>query len=726
MGVKIDEQQMVIILRAIDETRAAFDSMNKRAKKSGNLLKEIFKKGEMAVFAFEAAVLGAGVYATKKMIDMTVNLAKSAVQTADNFEKLRIQIQTLKGSAEAGDRVFSQLWDIAKKIPFTIDEIAGSAKRLQAFGVLGEDVEEAIVGVADAAAAAGVSMDMMATVMGRAWRQGNFLTRGPGAIFKGIMQTKMGIDDITKLSLPEFQKAVARMLTDPQFGIAGMSKKLATTWTGIQSMISDSLTIIKLEIANAGIFEEVKKVGEDIRDFLRSEDVVSRIKRIGEIIGNVVASFRKKFNEMIATGKINELLDDWIDNVQRWADTAGTIIANLPAIAQTVMNMVSSMSMAFQKLFQLMGKLFQGLAALGLADSVEDEASRTHKALIKINQDISSTRAKLEGGVGSSVDPAYQSELDYLDKMGLTERAAELRKIIAREQAESISLRKEEVAALKNQLVYQEKLQASAQAKFDQINNLKKLLSGEADFSFADLFNGKPGEKAPDKTVTDTDTNVKGLNATLGDTNSAMQELNDSWNFNAEKVLTIKERFQEMLEEYKKAGGVMMDIWKAAADTVQTVFFDVMEGELANLEDMFRSFSSAINQIIAQQASLKLIAAFAPGPAAAAGTGDMGFNPATGEMEGLAFGGPVGGRAGRDLVPKMLTKGEIVLTGRDQQNLYQMIREGGGGKAAGPTTNNYISAMDPTSFYDFLQRNQDAIVGAMGGIRRDGVRGYRG
>jgi len=74
----------------------------------------------------------------------------------------------------------------------------------------------------------------------------------------------------------------------------------------------------------------------------------------------------------------------------------------------------------------------------------------------------------------------------------------------------------------------------------------------------------------------------------------------------------------------------------------------------------------------------------------------------------------------------MLTKGEIVLTGRDQQNLYQMIREGGGGKAAGPTTNNYISAMDPTSFYDFLQRNQDAIVGAMGGIRRDGVRGYRG
>jgi len=308
MAVQVDEQQMVIILRAIDETRQAFESMNKRSKQSGDLLKQVWKKAEMAVLAFEAAVLGAGVYATKKMIDMTTKLARDAVNTADNFEKLRIQIQTLKGSVEAGNRVFDQLWGIAKKIPFTIDEIANSAKRLQAFGVLGEDVEGAIIGVADAAAAAGVSMDMMATVMGRAWRQGNFLTRGPGAIFKGIMQTKMGIDDITKLSLPQFQTAVAKMLTNPQYGIAGMSEKLATTWTGIQSMISDSMTIIKLEIANAGIFEEVKKVGEDIRDFLRSDDVVNRIKRIGEITGEVVARFRKKFLEMVASGKSTSFL----------------------------------------------------------------------------------------------------------------------------------------------------------------------------------------------------------------------------------------------------------------------------------------------------------------------------------------------------------------------------------------------------------------------------------
>jgi len=421
--------------------------------------------------------------------------------------------------------------------------------------------------------------------------------------------------------------------------------------------------------------------------------------------------------------------------VQRWADTAGTIIANLPAIAQTIMNMVSSISMAFQKLFVLLGKLFEGLAALGLADSVEDEASRAFSALNKINEQVSMTQAKLEGGISIFEDPALVKEEQYLKKMGMLERAAELRKQIEQDASDGLATRKEEVAQLKQSLVHQMKIQEIEQRKFDQVQNLKKLLSGTAEFSFSELFTGKPGQKPPEQTVADTKTELEGVREALSDTETEMQKLLKSWNIGEEKVKSIKERFQEMLEEYKNAGGVMMDIWKSAADTVKSVFFDAMEGQFKRMEDYIRDFASAINQIISQQAALKLMTMLAPGAASPTTTATAGNTTAeTGIGQGgvgpggigFAFGGVVNGPTGVDRVAARLTKGEMVLKARDQQNLYRMIQEGGGSKGSSTNVINNISALEPQSFYEFLSRNQDSLVGVMGNLRRDGARGFRG
>jgi hypothetical protein len=82
-----------------------------------------------------------------------------------------------------------------------------------------------------------------ASALGRAFAGG----AGAADILRerGILQLIRdfkGIDDLTKLTLPEFRKAIEETLLDPASGIAGATDKLAKTTVGMMSNLSDSFT----------------------------------------------------------------------------------------------------------------------------------------------------------------------------------------------------------------------------------------------------------------------------------------------------------------------------------------------------------------------------------------------------------------------------------------------------------------------------------------------------
>jgi hypothetical protein len=174
---------------------------------------------------FGTAVLGAG--------------ARSIVQTASNFESLQVRLVALKGSTEEGAKAFNAFTKIAASTPFQVQNVVEAGATLEAFGV---SSEESLKSIADLAAFMGTDIVDASAAFGRAFAGG----AGAADILRerGILQLikdAEGIEDLSKLTLPEFRAALERAMTDPDGKIAGATDLLAQTFSGKISNMQDAV-----------------------------------------------------------------------------------------------------------------------------------------------------------------------------------------------------------------------------------------------------------------------------------------------------------------------------------------------------------------------------------------------------------------------------------------------------------------------------------------------------
>lgn len=169
-----------------------------------------------------------------------VTAIKKAIDTSAQFEAVKVRLNSMFGSVEKGTKAFETFNDIAATTPFTLQDVVEGGAALKAFGT---NAEEMIKPTADLAAFMGVNATEAAQALGRAFAGG----AGAADILRerGILQLVRdfkGIDDLTKLTLPEFRAALQDTLLDPASGIAGATDKLAQTTVGMMSNLSDSFT----------------------------------------------------------------------------------------------------------------------------------------------------------------------------------------------------------------------------------------------------------------------------------------------------------------------------------------------------------------------------------------------------------------------------------------------------------------------------------------------------
>ncbi len=577
---------MSIIIRAKDRTARAFKTIQGNTSKLAGLGRAAFRALEVAVIGFAAAITTVAIVAMKKLISLTIDLNKNAIQTADMFESLTLQVSNLRGSAEEGERVFEELWQTAQKIPFTIDEIARSAKILEAFNLVGENVEGTMVGLADAAAIAGVSMDQMAEIMGRAMTMGTFLARGAGAIFKGMLRTKLGIDDTTA-SVEEFRDGVRQLLTDPQFGVAGTSRKLAETWTGIQSMIGDAVTNIKKNIAEAGLFDEIKKLGKDILEFLRTEDVLKAVKRIGEISGRVIREFRTKFADLVTSGKMTQLINRWVTQFGALAQAIVKVIANLPAIAEIIMSVVERFATVLRVFINtvnnMLGLVGFETAAEKMQTAIDNlliaqkKERDQRKEVLRIENEIHDVRLKIADG------QEHIAVINQEIKEGLGVEVVESKTLlnnteaifdIATERLGELVKQREEA---EKQLEIQEKTVKFLKEGLS-LEEIKLKLSGE---------NKKM---------------VEDIAALVNDI------LNPAGDESIKKTKTLSEQWEEIVKNIEKTSHAGARAAEAMAASFEEGFFKIMRGEFNGLLDVVNNFIMAIQRAIAQELALRAAA----------------------------------------------------------------------------------------------------------------------
>lgn len=161
------------------------------------------------------------------------------ISTAGEFETLQARLENMYGSVEAGKDAFNAFNKVAATTPFSLKGVVEAGATLKAFGV---DAQGSIKDVADLAAFMGVDVVEAAGAMGRAFSGGvgaADILRERGIL--NLVKSFKGIDDLTKLTLPEFRKALIETIQDPAAGIAGATDKMSKTFQGAMSNMFDSL-----------------------------------------------------------------------------------------------------------------------------------------------------------------------------------------------------------------------------------------------------------------------------------------------------------------------------------------------------------------------------------------------------------------------------------------------------------------------------------------------------
>ncbi len=201
-----------------------------------------------ALLSLKGAIVGAGIGF----------FAKSILDAAGSMETAEARLVGIKGSTEAAAEAMKLFTELASEVPFTLEAVVEAGVSLEAFGA---DSARALRPVADLAGFMGVEIPEAARAFGRAFAGGAGaadVLRDRGVL--ALVKLKAGVDDLKDLSLPQFRKALLDALEAPTGPIAGAAKRLAATWKGQLSIMSDAVFQLKLSIADAGLLEFAKEV----------------------------------------------------------------------------------------------------------------------------------------------------------------------------------------------------------------------------------------------------------------------------------------------------------------------------------------------------------------------------------------------------------------------------------------------------------------------------------
>ncbi|HOD54536.1 MAG TPA: hypothetical protein PKJ08_08430, partial [Candidatus Cloacimonadota bacterium] len=215
-----------------------------------------------------------------------------------DFETLRVRLVNLYQDAEKAGQVFEQFKVIAATTPFELRNVVEAGASLKAFGLNAEDT---LKSVADLAAFMGVDIVEASQAVGRAFAGG----AGAADILRerGVLQlisSFKGIDDLTKISLPEFRQAMLETFSDPASGIAGATDLLAQTYTGAVSNMKDAWTNFMSAMGST----VTPVVGAGARAFTAFLESITPVKTEIEKVTDQTISQQAEFSSLVETYKI--------------------------------------------------------------------------------------------------------------------------------------------------------------------------------------------------------------------------------------------------------------------------------------------------------------------------------------------------------------------------------------------------------------------------------------
>jgi hypothetical protein len=274
----------------VTKTARKYDKVQQRvsnnARKQGKIMAALTT--EVSLFR-NKLLLGAFAYGL--ILRPMVRVSRRAIEQAGIFESLETRLIALFGSVREGKDAFNEFNKIAATTPFAVQDIVNAGAQLQAFGA---DSRSLLKDITNLAAFMGTNATEAANAFGRAFAGGAGaadILRERGIL--NLVKSFKGIDDISKLTLPEFRQALIEMIQDPTQGIAGATDRLATTFEGKYSNMKDAVDRLSASLGKSLIPTSQKWMNSIIRmsdywgDFMLSlsettlENALRKLKEMG-------------------------------------------------------------------------------------------------------------------------------------------------------------------------------------------------------------------------------------------------------------------------------------------------------------------------------------------------------------------------------------------------------------------------------------------------------------
>lgn len=185
-GVVIERQRMLALQKSLlyakqGEALSA-ESARKEALYKQKLLVEeerlagVRKRNAMIYLQEEKELASASAQTNKTMfnpqnllqqLSSATGFIKELMTVSGEFEKQRISLTAIIGDDQAGNRIFSQIKELAVTSPFDFKELTDSAKQLSAFSVPANEIFETTNRLADLSAGLGVDMSRIVNAYGQ-------------------------------------------------------------------------------------------------------------------------------------------------------------------------------------------------------------------------------------------------------------------------------------------------------------------------------------------------------------------------------------------------------------------------------------------------------------------------------------------------------------------------------------------------------------------------------
>jgi hypothetical protein len=213
------------------------------------------------------------------------------VRGAADFERYRLTLETVMGSAEAAQTRLDQLTEFASRTPFNVAEVVRAGVSLQTLGIRGGAADEALRAAGDAASVFGTSLSDAMTAMAAASRgEMDPIERfGLQARTEGnqIVMTWEEAGKQMRASIDKNNRAAIVAATARAWrGIAGGGmNRLADSWDGMLSNLGDAWSNFARLVAESGPFEFLKQQLRDVLAWIERMRTEGRLDEWAQQIG---------------------------------------------------------------------------------------------------------------------------------------------------------------------------------------------------------------------------------------------------------------------------------------------------------------------------------------------------------------------------------------------------------------------------------------------------------